>query len=310
MITLETLRIAALSPQPWDELDVLVRAELSAGRLTKEIYEEIRGLQNAVRETPGFSEDANDAIGDTLDALIGFCSADREYKNPPILPSEDEIAKLPCWARVAFAARCARRVLPLFALNWPDAPRDYFVRLKWGMELAESTATYAGQGIGGIASRGAIACAAYICDAVINAKLDHARVVEVINAIKIASERLEAPHAQRGDYEQAFINAIAIIEKNASTALANGIATSRETYEAAQLTAYSLIRRDFDPLAKLAQWQHWTDDTPVPPEVFGPLWPEGPPKSWPVVTDALERTGLTFDLSRTTVNVPADGKAP
>ena len=29
------------------------------------------------------------------------------------LPTEDEIARLPRWAIVAFAARCARRVLPL-----------------------------------------------------------------------------------------------------------------------------------------------------------------------------------------------------
>jgi hypothetical protein len=30
------------------------------------------------------------------------------------IPTEEEIAKLPRWARVAFAARCARRALPLF----------------------------------------------------------------------------------------------------------------------------------------------------------------------------------------------------
>lgn len=85
VITLENLRAAALSAHPWTELDRLVRAELSAGRLTKAIYEEILGLQEAVRETPGFTEDADDAIGDALDALTGMCHPNCQYKNPPDL---------------------------------------------------------------------------------------------------------------------------------------------------------------------------------------------------------------------------------
>jgi hypothetical protein len=33
------------------------------------------------------------------------------------------------------------------------------------------------------------------------------------------------------------------------------------------------IRRDFDRLVYLAKKHKWSDDTPVPPDVFGPLWP-------------------------------------
>ena len=40
------------------------------------------------------------------------------------------------------------------------------------------------------------------------------------------------------------------------------------------------IRRDFDRLARLAQKHNWADDTPVPPEVFGPMWPEGLAPDW------------------------------
>jgi hypothetical protein len=40
------------------------------------------------------------------------------------------------------------------------------------------------------------------------------------------------------------------------------------------------FRRDFDRLAKLARKHHWTDDTPVPPSVFGPLWPKGRTPDW------------------------------
>jgi hypothetical protein len=42
------------------------------------------------------------------------------------------------------------------------------------------------------------------------------------------------------------------------------------------------IRRDFVLLNRLARKEKWTDDTPVPPEVFGPMWPEGIAPYWAV----------------------------
>lgn len=42
------------------------------------------------------------------------------------------------------------------------------------------------------------------------------------------------------------------------------------------------IRRDFNRLKRLAREQNWTDDTPVPPEVFGPMWPEGVAPYWAI----------------------------
>jgi hypothetical protein len=39
-----------------------------------------------------------------------------------------------------------------------------------------------------------------------------------------------------------------------------------------------LFRHDFDRLRRLAKANNWTDDTPVPPEVFGPMWPGRVPK--------------------------------
>jgi len=57
-----------------------------------------------------------------------------------------------------------------------------------------------------------------------------------------------------------------------------------------------VIRRDFDHIASLAEWQKWNDDTPVPPEVFGPLWPEGPPKGWPPITDVPQRADLAIEM--------------
>ena len=50
--------------------------------------------------------------------------------------------------------------------------------------------------------------------------------------------------------------------------------------------ALQFIRRDFDRVWRLAQANGWSDDTPVPPEVFGPLWPEGRVPKW--ATEATE----------------------
>ena len=39
--------------------------------------------------------------------------------------TKEDLDKLPRWAIVAFAARCARRVQPLFTALWPVAPQEH-----------------------------------------------------------------------------------------------------------------------------------------------------------------------------------------
>jgi hypothetical protein len=59
--------------------------------------------------------------------------------------SEAEIRLLPRWARVAFAARCARRVLPLFAKAWPDVPFFFSEAVRIAVETAEQMAALGDQ---------------------------------------------------------------------------------------------------------------------------------------------------------------------
>ncbi|MBP3960312.1 hypothetical protein J8F10_34220 [Gemmata sp. G18] len=40
------------------------------------------------------------------------------------------------------------------------------------------------------------------------------------------------------------------------------------------------IRRDLDRLKLLAKQNKWTDDTVIPPDVFGPMWPESVAPDW------------------------------
>ena len=57
------------------------------------------------------------------------------------LVTEGELRQLPRWALVAFAARCARRVQPVFATAWQDAPRAHVKAVDTAIALAESTAS-------------------------------------------------------------------------------------------------------------------------------------------------------------------------
>jgi hypothetical protein len=64
---------------------------------------------------------------------------------------------------------------------------------------------------------------------------------------------------------------------------------ARALFEAATLDTpltaqLRCIRRDFARLKRLARRQKWTDDTPVVPEAFGPLWPPGIAPHWAVET--------------------------
>ncbi len=56
------------------------------------------------------------------------------------LPTTEDIAKLPRCARVAFAARCARRVLPLMSRFWKNAPEHHLKALDRAVSVAEAAA--------------------------------------------------------------------------------------------------------------------------------------------------------------------------
>ena len=57
-------------------------------------------------------------------------------------PTTKEIATRPRWARVAFAARCARRVVPLFQTS-PRVSRSAIVAVQHVIDLAEVAAVAA-----------------------------------------------------------------------------------------------------------------------------------------------------------------------
>jgi hypothetical protein len=83
MITLDAIRSAILAADPYTQMDQLVRMEMSAGRKVRDIFDDINPLVDEVLDTPSLTEDGEEALWGTLDALNGNCRSDQCYYDPP-----------------------------------------------------------------------------------------------------------------------------------------------------------------------------------------------------------------------------------
>ena len=83
MIPFDDLRTVLLAADPYGAMDALIRRELTAGRRTSAIYDELVDHVEAVRTLPEYTDDVENNLGDTLDALCGWCHRDYAYQDPP-----------------------------------------------------------------------------------------------------------------------------------------------------------------------------------------------------------------------------------
>ncbi len=181
----------------------------------------------------------------------------------PTIPTVEEVAALPRWAQVAFAARCARRVLPLFRAFCPPVLAERFAAVERAMSVAAASA--------------AVAHADASDDAVYTAAADAA----------IAAADVEVAHLAAG----ASANAARAAAIAASSADASDYASAAALAAARAGAAADAIRLDFGTLQETARQNRWDDNTPVSPAIFGPLWPNGPPPKWPSYAEPSDSTG-------------------
>lgn len=176
----------------------------------------------------------------------------KKHSRMPLLPTANEIQKLPWPAQLAFAARCARRVFAAVRYFWMSAPSGHLSALESAVDVAEQSAFAAD-------SRGRV----YI-DAV----------------AAVAAEA--AASAPDGATDAAYVAAVAVQTPSEVPTQAAGVIFETATIDTPLTAQLRCIRRDFVRLKRLAREQKWTDDTPVPPDVFGPMWPEGVAPYWAV----------------------------
>lgn len=204
------------------------------------------------------------------------------------IPTKAEIAKLPVVARVAFAARCARRVQPSFTVAWTNAPEDHVRAIETALARVEHyTRAPRSETIIAVWAARAAACAAKAAS--------HA----------VIASRYATTFGTRVDFDDAAADAInansyaARVSTYLDSANNDNIETAAARYAdvadddnavddafraiaiATTIGVTAAIRRDLDLLLHASKTENWTDDTPVPPEFFGPMWPDGPPEGWP-----------------------------
>lgn len=192
-------------------------------------------------------------------------------------PQTEDLQRLPRWARVAYAVRCARRVQPLFTTLWPTAPEKHVVAIERALYTAASSS-----------SSGRL--------------LEDAAIV-----LRAAAATRAAPHTCAADAARAA----AFAADAARTVLFGSAYAAAAADAAAEASRQSQKRmiaaawHDNDALLSMSRgeaWgnhkdmrshgQSWTDHTPVNPDSLGPLWPpdiderEGWPTDTIVPSDA------------------------
>ncbi len=228
-----------------------------------------------------------------------------------LLPTEEEIAQLPRWARVAFAARCARRVLPLFQRYWPNAPAEHLAAVTQAIDLSEQAAARAVKGVDDAATTARAAnSAAHIANSVGNANANANRAARAATSAAVYAADAATRAAYAAYAADAATRAVVVTQPAATDAAVSDAATyALNAADAADAATYATdvasyagdtaaanaredmaqsIVRDFKTILSTARTQNWSDSTAVPPSVFGPLWPDGPPPEWPAEDPTLQ----------------------
>lgn len=199
----------------------------------------------------------------------------------PGIPTAGEIRQLPRWAQVAFAARCARWVMPIFEA-WPSAKKEDVAAVKGAIMYAERAAANA-------AAEDAV-CILRTRQAARATGAAGPRYAAAAAAADAAADAVAADE----DAADAAAYAGAADAADAAYAADAPEATARIAHKAATEPAgivASGIRRDFERLENAAEKEDWTDETPVNPEFFGPLWSKEQEVNWKKAREAYLRPG-------------------
>jgi hypothetical protein len=175
-------------------------------------------------------------------------------------PTRLDVAVLPHWARVAFAARCARLLLPVFQMYWPAASTMRLPRLQQAVEEAEESARK------GRPTKGLKSAA---LDALITAG------AALLGSVEHSDE--EAPK-EDGPPDSSAGTIASIVARAVEHAARAALASAAESADAAsEALAFALqaaaaaedeagaesIRRAYIMLHQAAERNHWSDRSSV-----------------------------------------------
>ncbi|QEH34924.1 hypothetical protein OJF2_34690 [Aquisphaera giovannonii] len=186
----------------------------------------------------------------------------------------EDIASIPHWARVAFAARCSRNVLPLFERFWPDAEPRRREPLLSATRLAERSAQEGRPAPG-------------LKDAIVGSVTTAGAALLPTYGMSSGDEPL--PAGEHACHVASFAAKSAEWAANAAREAPSGSADAAlEAYTWARDAAHAAeavdvlarLRGDFAGLVRVATRGRWADDTPVPPSLFELLAEDSDEKPW------------------------------
>jgi len=260
----ERVKAAWSSPDRVGRLNGVVEMMALEGVGRDELDNALGLLLDEVRAA-GADDETEEIINNVGDRLHGWCHSSRQIKTTTAtLPTDEEVAKLPNWARVAFAARCTRRLLPLLALA-PEAtgPRQQIIEV---VNAVEQSAIQA-EGEQLLEFWGsALKASKQFRD--LNLELQAAVASTAYRAALLAWGKgfMTAPEPGR------------IYKSLSPTAWG-------ESFVVAQAIGSDItnaLRRDYQVLLQTTTEQGWSDATPIPATFFNtPLWQSDFPADWP-----------------------------
>jgi hypothetical protein len=183
---------------------------------------------------------------------------------PPSKKAVLPLADLPRWARVAFAARCARQVFPLFARYWPGVSSKRADGVRRAIVLAERSAAEgrAVEGLDNAVLHALMAGGAALAPRTESAQ-DELRPEDAWSgtiASFVAKAAEKAAEAARVDGDESLLAAMG----------ARDYATSAADYVEEAGIAEAL-EKDFNKLDRSATRGKWTDRTRIPSEIWSML---------------------------------------
>ncbi len=194
------------------------------------------------------------------------------------LPTSDELERLPVAAQVALAARCGRRLQPLFGSVWSEVPEEY---INWAETAIESAEQFSGTHI----------------------QSNDDLIGSAIESVSLVAKGLIADNSASHEIErQGNANPLAVqrhVLKNTDwhpetlrDAMRGAVYSAGEAAKIADRGVSGFetalchgIRQDYELLFA----EHGrSEDITSPPEFFGPLWPDGAPEGWPEETTSTD----------------------
>ena len=200
-----------------------------------------------------------------------------------MLLTQKELEDLPCWAVVAFAARCARRSLPLYQ-GCGNIPLENTQAVENAVSMAEDIAakgtceeSQAAELAAREAEYAARAAEASLKDKS-NSEDDAKAAAHAARAAEYAARAAGRAHGK--DLTQ---NAARVTSRFAAKDAERAAIYSHFSLEAldAKSSSCAAMRQDYNNLRQAVEKEHWTMQKSVLPDFFGSLWPDGTPKGLP-----------------------------